>query len=75
MGGCADVGRFALGECIIKRPQNAFFNQFFAVEWYGGVQVEWKKSYVVQAKNVVGVFMRKQNCVGDANPFSQKLEA
>ncbi len=67
------VSRRDVTERIIKRALDSFRNVLFAVQGNGVAKVELKEAQIVEAKDMVGVFVGKQDCVDDANIFAQQL--
>jgi len=71
--GSAGVCVLAIGKGVIERLANAGLDCRFAVERHGVAQIERKEAQVVEAEDVVGVLVREEDRVDDADALAEKL--
>ena len=58
---------------IVERFANSFLDARFTIQRYRSSQVKLEQPQVVEPKQVIGVFVRKENGMHDADFFAQKL--
>jgi len=58
---------------VVKRPANPLLDQRLAVQRHGMAQIELKQPQVVQSEEMVGVLVREEHAVDDANLLAKQL--
>ena len=72
---CALVGDGTVVKCVTERLSDMTLDIRFCVKRDGVAKVELKHSQFVEPKDMVGVGVRVQDAVNDADPFAKQLEA
>ena len=64
---------FTIDKGVVERFSDSLFDFAFAKQWHRVPQPKRKQSQVVQAKQMVGMFVRVQNRMHNPDLFSQQL--
>jgi hypothetical protein len=73
LGRGAQVRVLAIGEGIVERLANSLFDDGLTIQRNGVAEVKREEPQIVEAKNVVGVLVREEDGVDEADALAEKL--